>query len=285
MDARRNVLGLFMPTALFLIFVMLALPQVQLYISPAMLVLMAVMAIDGFLLARKVNRAVDEKFPENAESHWKLGLYAAGRASQIRRCGRRDQWSSAAPRSRSAARVRTLVLGGIRSGKSRWAEELISAEPVVRYIATGRPDSSDQAWSRRIAAHRKRRPDHWATVESAHVAGELRSVPDTPTLVDDIGGWLVAALDRRGWQDESTSADVDELLCAVADFTAPLVLISPEVGMALVPASESGRRFADGWGRRISGWRSTAIGLSWWWPDCRFWLKQPMNTEAPTCRS
>lgn len=84
-DARRNVLGLFMPTALFLIFVMLALPQVQLYISPAMLVLMAVMAIDGFLLARKVNRAVDEKFPENAESHWKLGLYAAGRASQIRK--------------------------------------------------------------------------------------------------------------------------------------------------------------------------------------------------------
>lgn len=84
-DARRNVLGLFMPTALFLIFIMLALPQVQIYISPAMLVLMAIMALDGFLLARKVNRAVEAKFPENAESHWKLGLYAAGRASQIRR--------------------------------------------------------------------------------------------------------------------------------------------------------------------------------------------------------
>lgn len=84
-DARRNVLGLFMPTALFLIFIMLALPQVQIYISPAMLVLMAVMALDGFLLARKVNRAVAEKFPENTESNWKLGLYAAGRASQIRK--------------------------------------------------------------------------------------------------------------------------------------------------------------------------------------------------------
>jgi len=84
-DSRRNVLGLFMPTALFLIFVMLAIPQVQLYISPAMLILMAIMAIDGFLLARKVNRAIDEKFPDNAESHWKLGLYAAGRASQLRR--------------------------------------------------------------------------------------------------------------------------------------------------------------------------------------------------------
>jgi len=84
-DSRRNVLGLFMPTALFLIFVMLALPQVQIYISPAMLVLMAVMAIDGFLLARRVNRAVAGKFPDNTESGWKLGLYAAGRASQLRR--------------------------------------------------------------------------------------------------------------------------------------------------------------------------------------------------------
>jgi len=84
-DSRRNVLGLFMPSALGLIFVMLAIPQVQLFIPPAMLVLMAVMAIDGVLLARRVNKAVDAKFPDNAESHFKLGLYAAGRASQLRR--------------------------------------------------------------------------------------------------------------------------------------------------------------------------------------------------------
>ena len=57
----------------------------QLFISPAMLVLMVIMAGDGILLARKVNKAVDAKFPDNIESHWKLGLYAAGRASQMRR--------------------------------------------------------------------------------------------------------------------------------------------------------------------------------------------------------
>lgn len=113
----------------------------------------------------------------------------------------------------------------------------------------------------------------------------MRSVPDTPTLVDDIGGWLVAALDRRGWQDESTSADVDELLCAVADFTAPLVLISPEVGMALVPASESGRRFADELGttnQRLAQHCDRVVLVVAGLP---VWLKQPMNTEAPTCRS
>jgi Protein of unknown function (DUF3043) len=84
-DARRNVLGLFMPSALTLLFVMFAVPQLQLYISPAMTVLMALMLLDGIILGRKVARRVDEKFPENTESRWKLGLYAAGRASQMRR--------------------------------------------------------------------------------------------------------------------------------------------------------------------------------------------------------
>jgi hypothetical protein len=84
-DSRRNVLGLFMPSALALLFVMFAVPQLQLYMSPAMMVLMAIMAIDGIILARKVARLVDAKFPDNIESRWKLGLYAASRASQMRR--------------------------------------------------------------------------------------------------------------------------------------------------------------------------------------------------------
>ena len=84
-DARRNLLGLFMPSALFMIFVMLGVPQLQYYVSPAMLVLMLVMAIDAVLLARKVRSKVDVKFPSNTERSWKLGTYAAGRASQLRR--------------------------------------------------------------------------------------------------------------------------------------------------------------------------------------------------------
>ncbi|WP_253861551.1 DUF3043 domain-containing protein [Mycobacterium asiaticum] len=84
-DARRNVLGLFMPCALGLLFIMFALPQLQLYMSPAMLLLMTLMTLDGVILGRTVGRRVDEKFPKNTESHWKLGIYAAGRASQMRR--------------------------------------------------------------------------------------------------------------------------------------------------------------------------------------------------------
>src|SRR5947209_4118619 len=84
-DSRRNVLGLFMPATLLLLFASFGVPQVQLYASPAMLVLMVVMGADGVILSRKVSRLVDAKFPDNTESRWRLGVYAAGRASQLRR--------------------------------------------------------------------------------------------------------------------------------------------------------------------------------------------------------
>lgn len=86
-DSRRNVLGLFMPLALGLVFIMIGMPTLsaQGILSYAMLALVFVMLIDGFILGRKVNRLVDAKFPDNVESGWKLGFYAASRASQLRR--------------------------------------------------------------------------------------------------------------------------------------------------------------------------------------------------------
>lgn len=86
-DSRRNLLGLFMPAALAMIVFMMALPslQFQRIMSYTMLGLVVIMAVDGILVGRKVNRMVDEKFPGNTESGWKLGFYAASRASQIRR--------------------------------------------------------------------------------------------------------------------------------------------------------------------------------------------------------
>jgi hypothetical protein len=84
-DSRRNLLGLFLPLSLILIFLMLALPKLAYYSPPFTLALMAAMLIDGFLLWRKVNNAVEAKFPDNTESRRKLGLYAVARATQLRR--------------------------------------------------------------------------------------------------------------------------------------------------------------------------------------------------------
>lgn len=146
--------------------------------------------------------------------------------------------------------MRTLVLGGIRSGKSRWAEEFIAralpADEPVRYLAPGPAADTDEAWAARVAEHRNRRPAHWSTVEGHDIAAQLRQSPHRPTLVDDIGTWLTATVDRLGaWEGGSVSGPVDDLLTAVGKFCAPLVLVSPEVGLAVVPATASGRRFAD----------------------------------------
>ncbi len=148
--------------------------------------------------------------------------------------------------------MRTLVLGGIRSGKSGWAEAAItqSLPPAapVRYLATGPAADSDPSWAQRVAAHRSRRPDTWVTVETCDVSGQLRAEP-TATLVDDIGGWLTAAMDRTdAWNGGSVDQDVTELATAVGEFNGPLVLVSPEVGLTVIPATRAGRRFADALG-------------------------------------
>lgn len=145
--------------------------------------------------------------------------------------------------------MRVLVLGGIRSGKSQWAESAIvrSAGPnaSVRYVATG-PVADDDAWAARVSAHRARRPQHWKTVETVDVATQLRADAAEPALVDDLGGWLTAAMDRtRAWTDGSVRADTDDLVDAVADHGADVVLVSPEVGLTVVPETVAGRRFAD----------------------------------------
>ena len=150
--------------------------------------------------------------------------------------------------------MRTLVLGGIRSGKSRWAEQAIarSVEPgqPVRYLASALVGQADEAWAHRVAQHRNRRPAHWSTVETDDITTQLRQSPHTPTLVDDLGAWLTSTLDRhQAWDDESVAAPlqdvIDDMLAAVGAFGSTLVLVSPEVGLTVVPATASGRRFAD----------------------------------------
>ena len=146
--------------------------------------------------------------------------------------------------------MRTLVLGGIRSGKSRWAEDAIARSLApgqsVRYLASGLDVGTDTAWAQRVAQHRSRRPAHWSTVETHDITTQLRQPPHTATLIDDLGGWLTTTLDRhQAWDNGSVAGPVQEMIAAVRSFPATLVLVSPEVGLTVVPATASGRRFAD----------------------------------------
>ncbi|MFI5781627.1 nicotinate-nucleotide--dimethylbenzimidazole phosphoribosyltransferase [Nocardia sp. NPDC051570] len=142
--------------------------------------------------------------------------------------------------------LRTLILGGIRSGKSAFAEELAGRAGVVRYVATAAVDPGDADFTDRVAAHRVRRPGQWTVVEGDPVAA--LADPVRMTLVDDIGTWLTGRIDARAaWEAPrgTVAADTDALVAAVTGYQQGLVLVSPEVGLGVVPATRSGRLFAD----------------------------------------
>jgi adenosylcobinamide kinase / adenosylcobinamide-phosphate guanylyltransferase len=149
----------------------------------------------------------------------------------------------------STAAHRTLVLGGARSGKSGHAESLMP-DGEVRYVATSSLDPADTDWAARVAEHRRRRPAHWTTVETASgpgLAAVLRA-GGPPTLVDDLGTWLTTELDAAGAWDAprgTIGPRCDDLVDAVAHHTGTLVLVSPEVGLGVVPETRSGRLFRD----------------------------------------
>lgn len=84
-DARRNLVGLFMPMALVLIMSMFVAPGLQTIVTLAMLVMMVFMIIEGFVLGKIVNNRVIERFPDTTDTGFKLGWYAFVRASQIRK--------------------------------------------------------------------------------------------------------------------------------------------------------------------------------------------------------
>jgi adenosylcobinamide kinase/adenosylcobinamide-phosphate guanylyltransferase len=149
----------------------------------------------------------------------------------------------------------TLVLGGVRSGKSTHAEALLRGEARVRYVATAeRTDASDPTWATRVADHRARRPDSWETLETIDVADAIRSAT-APVLIDCLGIWLARTIDRLdGWEEpDATSIQLRELVTDLRSAwlaaSVDIVAVTNEVGMGVVPPSASGRLFRDELGR------------------------------------
>ncbi|WP_435769448.1 bifunctional adenosylcobinamide kinase/adenosylcobinamide-phosphate guanylyltransferase [Nocardioides sp. SYSU DS0651] len=145
---------------------------------------------------------------------------------------------------------RVLVTGGVRSGKSRHAEALLADVGPVTYVAAG-PQYDDADWAVRVAAHRARRPDTWSTLETHDLADALRRVRG-PVLVDCLGTWLTAAIDEAGlWEAPVEEAEAHVLglaadaVVALEAATAPVVVVTNEVGLGVVPEHRSGRLFRD----------------------------------------
>ena len=144
------------------------------------------------------------------------------------------------------AGAHVLVLGGRRSGKSRLAEDLVLASgraPV--YIATATP--GDGEMSDRIALHRTRRGGAWRTIETPLLlADALRgaATAGNAVLVDCLTLWL-ANLMEAGLD---VAAETAGLVAALDAATAPVVIVSNEVGAGIVPDNALARRYSDAHG-------------------------------------
>ncbi|MDQ1250228.1 MAG: Adenosylcobinamide kinase [Actinomycetota bacterium] len=163
---------------------------------------------------------------------------------------------SAPPRRPRRPRT-VLVTGGVRSGKSAYAEAQAAAdgEPVT-YLATGWTAGEDAEWNRRIADHAARRPAHWHTVETTDPAAALANVEAGTVVIDCLAVWLTRLLDdAHAWEDAglaqaTVAAATDALTTALARCRASRVfIVTNEVGSGVVPASSSGRLFRDLLGR------------------------------------
>lgn len=149
--------------------------------------------------------------------------------------------------------LKTLVTGGIRSGKSRCAETLLDGEVNVTYIAPGPLWPGDGEWRDRVAAHRNRRPRGWQTVEEQDLAAALSRLGG-PALIDCLNTWLTGQLDDlAAWSGTGWEEALEERIAAVevawTDSPHRLVAVTNEVGLGLVSEHRAGRIFADWLGR------------------------------------
>lgn len=145
-----------------------------------------------------------------------------------------------------------LVTGGVRSGKSSYAESLLAADAPVTYLTPGYPaDAVDAEWAARVAAHRLRRPPAWRTVESLELAESLRSA-DGPVLIDCLGTWLTRLMDSwNAWDADAPDwaphleTEVSDLVSTLSAHAPDAVVVTNEVGWGLVSEYRAGRVFAD----------------------------------------
>lgn len=146
-----------------------------------------------------------------------------------------------------------LILGGARSGKSRYAEQLATqlAQPVT-YIATAQV--YDDEFKQRVAEHQVRRPPHWRTVESPfRLAATLQreDKPNAVLIVDCLTLWLAQCIcpDCAPPEGVDWAQEHADFLAVLPTLQSTIFLVSNEVGMGIVPLGEINRRFQDEQGR------------------------------------
>lgn len=144
---------------------------------------------------------------------------------------------------------RVLILGGARSGKSSFAESVASrTEKQVTLIATAEM-VDDEMWER-IVAHRRSRPTEWTTIESPlRLAEALARVPSAETaVIDCITVWM-GNMFHHGRSEAEIQTEIERFVTTMSQRRGATIIVSNEVGLGIVPATDLGRAYRDALGR------------------------------------
>jgi adenosylcobinamide kinase / adenosylcobinamide-phosphate guanylyltransferase len=141
----------------------------------------------------------------------------------------------------------TLVLGGVRSGKSRYAQRLAARAGCVTFIATAE-HRDDEEMRRKIERHQAERPEHWKTIEEPlDLASAIQSGASSSDLllIDCLTLFAAKVLEVHGENEEAVASRVNALCDALQAAPCSVIVVSNEVGSGVVPAFEMGRRYRD----------------------------------------
>ncbi len=145
--------------------------------------------------------------------------------------------------------MKTLILGGVRSGKSRLAEQLAAQSGLpVTYIATA--TAEDAEMQQRIERHQADRPGHWTLVEEPLALGaalQQHAAEGRCLLVDCLTLWLTNLLMAE--DTARLERELDALVSVLAALPGEIILVSNETGMGVIPMGEITRRYCDEAGR------------------------------------
>ena len=134
-----------------------------------------------------------------------------------------------------------LVSGGVKSGKSEFAEYLASKEKTVTYIALSETRPDDISWQKKILIHQLRRPKSWKLIETEELIPIIK-VDKGVLLIDSLGGFIINSLKKK---DDEWKNCLNNLLYYLASYKSKIIIVGEQTGWGLVSEYEIGNLYTD----------------------------------------
>jgi len=134
-----------------------------------------------------------------------------------------------------------LVSGGVKSGKSEFAEYLASKEKNLIYVALSEHRPNDNKWQNKIIIHKSRRPKNWTLIETDNLLPVIQ-VDKGPLLIDSLGGFIVKTLEKK---EKDWNRCFNKLLSYLSNYQSKIIIVGEQTGWGLVSEYEIGNLYTE----------------------------------------